>query len=236
MKKLEHIFFDLDRTLWDFERNSKSALVQLFYELELDNIIESFESFHEVYRKINAEYWEDYAKGRVSKEKLRIGRFHDTLVSFGRDDIQLSSAMAEGYVKISPFQTHLFPGTKEVLQELSDKNYHLHIITNGFKEVQFIKLENSGLRHFFQDVLCSEEVGKNKPNPEIFHAALQRTNAKNTNSLMIGDDFEADILGAERVGIRAILFDPHDAYEARKEIERIKHFEELPFMLNKTMW
>ena len=74
MKKLEHIFFDLDRTLWDFERNSKSALVQLFYELKLDNIIESFESFHEVYRKINAEYWEDYAKGRVSKEKLRIGR------------------------------------------------------------------------------------------------------------------------------------------------------------------
>jgi putative hydrolase of the HAD superfamily len=236
MKKLEHIFFDLDRTLWDFERNSKSALVQLFHELKLDCIIESFESFHEVYRKINAEYWEDYTKGRVSKEKLRIGRFHDTLVSFGRDDIQLSTLMAEGYVKISPYQTHLFPGTKEVLQELSDRNYQLHIITNGFKEVQFIKLENSGLRPFFQDVLCSEEVGKNKPNPEIFHAALERTNAKNTNSLMIGDDFEADILGAERVGIRAVLFDPHDVYEARKEIERIKHFEELPFMLNKPMW
>lgn len=235
MKKLEHIFFDLDRTLWDFDRNSKSALTQLFYELKLDGFVEDFEVFHEVYRKINATYWEDYANGRVSKENLRIGRFYDTLVKFGRDDLKLSTDLADGYVSVSPYQTHLFPGTKEVLQELNNQNYKLHIITNGFKEVQFIKLENSGLRQFFEDVLCSEEVGKNKPNPEIFHAALQRANAKNSNSMMIGDDFEADVLGAERVGIRGVLFDPHDVYEARNEIERIKHFEELPLILNKPI-
>lgn len=236
MKKLEHIFFDLDRTLWDFDRNSKSALMQLFGELKLNGFIEDFDKFHEVYRKINASYWENYSNGNVSKEKLRIGRFHDTLVQLGIDNVQLSTQLADGYVRVSPYQTHLFPGAKEVLQELNDQNYKLHIITNGFKEVQFIKLENSGLRHFFEDVLCSEEVGKNKPNPEIFQAALQRTKAKSNASMMIGDDFEADVLGAERCGIRGILFDPHDVYEARNEIERIKHFEELPLILNKPTW
>jgi putative hydrolase of the HAD superfamily len=235
MKKLEHIFFDLDRTLWDFERNSKSALIQLFGELKLDGYVADFDTFHAAYRKINAGYWDNYAKGKVSKENLRIGRFHDTLVHFGIDNAQLSLELANGYVKVSPYQTHLFPGTKEILQQLNDQNYRLHIITNGFKEVQFIKLENSGLRHFFDDVLCSEEVGKNKPNPEIFQAALQRTNAKSSTSLMIGDDFEADVLGAERCGIRGILFDPHDEYEARQEIERIKHFDELPLILNKPI-
>jgi putative hydrolase of the HAD superfamily len=236
MKKFEHIFFDLDRTLWDFEKNSKSALNQLFSELKLDGFIEDFTVFHETYRKINVSYWENYSKGNVSKENLRIGRFHDTLVHFGINDSELSNQLAEGYVKTSPYQTHLFPGTKEVLQELNDQNYKLHIITNGFKEVQFIKLKNSGLRSFFEDVLCSEEVGKNKPNPEIFQAALQRTKAKSNTSIMIGDDFEADVLGAERCGIRGILFDPHDEYEARNEIERIKHFEELPLILNKPIW
>lgn len=236
MNKFEHIFFDLDRTLWDFERNSKSALMQLFVELKLDGFIQDFDVFHEVYRKINASYWENYSKGNVSKEKLRIGRFHDTLVHFGIDNLHLSTELAEGYVKVSPYQTHLFPGTKEVLQELNDQNYRLHIITNGFKEVQFIKLENSGLRQFFEDVLCSEDVGKNKPNPEIFQAALQRTKAKSNVSMMIGDDFEADVLGAERCGIRGILFDPHDVYEARNEIERIQSFEELPLILNKPRW
>jgi len=236
MNKLKHIFFDLDRTLWDFERNSKTALIQLFGEFKLDAFVNDFNSFHEVYRKINASYWEDYANGRVTKERLRVGRFHDTLVHFGINDIHLSRTISEGYVKVSPYQTHLFPGTKEVLQQLNDQNYRLHIITNGFKEVQFIKLENSGLRHFFEDVLCSEEVGKNKPNPEIFQAAMQRTGAKSNSSLMIGDDFEADVLGAERCGIRGILFDPHDVYEARQEIERIKSFEELPLILNKPNW
>ena len=234
MKKLEHIFFDLDRTLWDFERNSKSALVQLFYELKLDNIIESFESFHEVYRKINAEYWEDYAKGRVSKEKLRVGRFHDTLVSFGQDDIPLSSAMAEGYVKISPFQTHLFPGTKEVLQELSDKNYHLHIITNGFKEVQYIKLDNCGLRSFFDVVVCSEVVGKNKPSLAIYNYALEQAGCLAENAMMVGDDYIADVSGALKAGLQAILFDPHDCSSENYE-HTIRNLNEVPLLATQLL-
>jgi putative hydrolase of the HAD superfamily len=228
MNRIQHVFFDLDRTLWDFETNSRNALTQLFAELKLHNYIPDFELFHRVYREINANYWENYAKGRVTKEQLRIGRFTDTLQSFNIISNDLATKLADGYVRISPYQTALFPGTKEILKELREQDYRLHIITNSFKEIQFIKLENSGIRDFFEAVLCSEEVGKNKPNPEIFHEAMLRTKAESSNSLMIGDDFEADVIGASRVGMRGILFDPDQLHAERQEIERVTSFYELP--------
>lgn len=231
MSKIEHIFFDLDRTLWDFETNSKVALESIFNDLKLSNYIDTFDVFYQKYRVINARYWEDYSKGAVSKEELRLGRFHETLESFNVSDKSLGEEIGEKYIKRSPFQTNLFPGTKETLENLKNDDFRLHIITNGFKEVQFIKLENSGILHYFDDILCSEEVGVNKPDPKVFHTALKRTNAKNTESIMIGDDFNADIIGAERCGIRAVLFDPHDYYKKRQDVESIKLLEELPMKI-----
>ena len=228
MNKLNHIFFDLDRTLWDFETNSKAALIQIFDELKLDNHIPAFDLFYEEYRTINAEFWDKYSKGMISKADLRSGRFSETLKKFKVDNELLSHKLGERYIQVSPYQTNLFPGTVETLTELKQNNHQLHIITNGFKEVQFIKLENSGILNYFDDILCSEEVGVNKPNPLVFKKALERTNAKSMESIMIGDDFNADVLGAEKCGIRGILFDPHDHHNERVGVERIQSLNEIP--------
>jgi putative hydrolase of the HAD superfamily len=86
--------------------------------------------------------------------------------------------------------------------------FQLHIITNGFQEVQFIKLENCGLRAFFDVIVCSEFVGKNKPELAIFKYALNQANAKAERAVMIGDDYHVDVAGALRAGMQAVWFDP----------------------------
>ncbi|HLV43283.1 MAG TPA: YjjG family noncanonical pyrimidine nucleotidase, partial [Brumimicrobium sp.] len=202
MNIIKDVFFDLDRTLWDFDKNSESALRIIYEELKLDNYAASFEHFLAIYRDVNARFWKSYGEGKIDKLQLRNGRFTDTLKEFEILDDQMGLTMGNRYLELSPYQTHLFPSTKEVLTELKESNYRLHIITNGFKEVQFTKLENSGIRHFFDDVLCSEEVGQSKPHPLVFQNALNRTNAKANQSIMIGDDFRADVIGAENAGIR----------------------------------
>lgn len=224
----KHIFFDLDRTLWDFEKNSQTALELLFQELKLNDHLESFETFHEVYRTINRDWWNKYRFNKVTKEELRIGRFVDVLIHFQVNDKALATTLANRYVEVSPFQTNLFPNTIETLQELKDNGHALHIITNGFKEVQFIKLKNSKLINYFDDILCSEEVGVNKPDPLVFRSALERTKAKSDESMMIGDDFEADIIGAEKCGIKGVLFDPNDQFAINSQVRKIQSLKEVP--------
>ena len=228
MNIIKDVFFDLDRTLWDFDKNSESALRIIYDELKLDNYSASFEQFLKVYRDVNARFWKDYGDGKIDKLQLRNGRFTDTLKEFKITDEGMGKIMGDRYLQISPYQTHLFPSTKEVLTELKNGNYRLHIITNGFKEVQFIKLENSGILQFFDDVLCSEEIGQTKPHPLVFQGALNRTKAKADQSIMIGDDFKADVIGAENAGIRGVLFDPEKKYKENFNIERVEHLQEIP--------
>lgn len=228
MSRKKHVFFDLDRTLWDFEKNSETALVQIYEELNLGDHIVSFDSFFKIYKEVNSDWWNLYRYGKVKKEELRVGRFLDTLRKLDVESVDLATQLGERYVQVSPYQTHLFPNTIETLKELKDNDHILHIITNGFKEVQFIKLENSNLIHYFDDILCSEEVGVNKPDPAVFKSALARTKAKANQSIMIGDDFEADVLGAERVGIEAVLFDPHEHFTENNEVKKIKSLKEVP--------
>lgn len=228
---MKHLFFDLDRTLWDFEKNSETALNILFDQLDLGNKIRSFRTFHTTYKKINAELWFQYAKGEVTKEDLRTKRFERTLLNFKVDNQELAKKMGDGYIEISPYQTNLFPHTIETLESLKKDEYKLHIITNGFKEVQFIKLENSGLIDFFDVILCSEEVGKTKPNPEVFQFALDRANAAKKESLMIGDDYHADIIGAEKFGIQSILFDPENKHKEGRHDWKVKHLKEIPELI-----
>lgn len=211
---IKHIFFDLDRTLWDFETNSERALEKIYSEQKLGEYFRSFRQFHTRYKKINAELWYLYSKNQIAKDRLRVQRFEDTFIQLtNKKEPELAEKIADLYVKLSPYQTTLFPNTKETLAQLKEQGYELHVITNGFKEVQFIKLENSGIIDFFDVILCSEEVGKSKPSPEVFYRALQLANAKAENSIMIGDSMEADVSGAENVGIKAILFDPHFQHE-----------------------
>ena len=157
----KHIFFDLDRTLWDFDLNSKNALLQIFEELDLIDIFRTFDRFYNAYVAQNARLWKLYGEGKLSKDVLRYERFNATLMQFNIDNIDLAKEMGSMYVSISPFQKKLFPGTIACLDELRSIGFHLHIITNGFEEVQYIKLQNCGLDGFFDVIVCSEAVGQN---------------------------------------------------------------------------
>ena len=224
----KHLFFDLDRTLWDFERNSETALRQLYEELGLNEIHGSFELFHDTYKDTNAQLWKKYGNGEITKEILRTERFKATFEKLNIDKSELIERISQGYIDLSPRQTHLFPKTIETLNELKRDGYLMHIITNGFKEVQFIKLEEARLRPYFDLILCSEEVGHNKPSRFIFELALKETGANASESVMIGDDYEVDIVGARNCGMLGILFDPENKKGQLENEFRIQHISELP--------
>jgi putative hydrolase of the HAD superfamily len=228
---MKHLFFDLDHTLWDFNKNSEAALRILFSDLQLERIFPSFESFHHHYKAINGEMWYLYGKGKITKAELRIRRFLDTLKKFEIHDETLAESLASGYVRISPYQKNLFPGTHETLRQLKDDGHVLHIITNGFMEIQDIKLRTSEIRDYFDVVLCSEEVGVQKPHADVFQSALQRAGAKAEESVMIGDNLHTDILGAARVGIKGILFDPHGDHREGTHEWQIRALKEIPEIL-----
>lgn len=207
MKKYKHLFFDLDRTLWDFESNSLHTLEEIYFDKNLNlQGIDSFESFHDYYQKYNHHLWDLYKLGEIKKDHLRIQRFRGTLEHFNIFDELLASQIADDYVSISPTKTKLFSNSIEVLKILHQK-YKLHIITNGFSEVQFIKLEKSGLSPFFEEVITSEMLGVQKPNPSIFQFSLDKAGALVEESIMIGDDQETDILGAQSIGMDQIFVD-----------------------------
>lgn len=208
MKSYKHIFFDLDHTIWDFETNSLKALQQIFTEEKLaERGVPSFDRFHITYKPINDRYWSKYHNGYATKEQVRVNRFSETLAEFNVKDAALAERMAQSYVNLSPKMTALFPDAFEILQYLQSR-YSLHLITNGFAEVQWIKIENSGLRPFFEHIIISEEVGTQKPDKEIFEIAMNRAFTSAEECLMIGDNFNTDIIGARNAGMDQVYFNP----------------------------
>ena len=200
---VKDIFFDLDHTLWDFDKNSKLAYKRVFKQFEID--IE-FERFIKIYEPINLEYWKKYREERVTKEVLRRGRLIDSFKMFNKKYTTLIiDKLADAYIEELPLDNHLFDGTLHILDYLT-KKYKLHIITNGFEEVQYKKLKNSGIFHYFSTITTSEEIGLKKPNPIVFIKALEKASTSANHSVMIGDSFEADILGAKNIGMETIFF------------------------------
>jgi len=228
--RYKYIFFDLDHTLWDFERNAEEAKRELFERLELSKRgIPGYEAFREKYIVINTGLWALYREGKIEKEELNFKRFYLTLCEFGLDDPELGRAMAFGFIEEISNKTYLFPYAKEILEYLYPR-YPLYIITNGFEEVQFSKLKKSGMDRFFTSVITSEEAGAKKPDPAIFLYALNKTGATAEDSIMIGDDPIVDIGGARMIGMDQLLVNhenfTHDepvTFEVRtlKEIENI---------------
>ena len=201
--KYPHIFFDLDRTLWDFDRNSAESLGELITKYGLNNLIEDTEAFIATYHRINLELWDLYRRGKMTKAVLRNLRFRKSLGEYGIFDENLAEKIGDDYIRISPLKTNLVPHSIEILEYLRTKS-QLHILTNGFTEVQINKLHNCGLENYFSSMTTSEMVGQNKPRPEIFHQALTSVHARKKDSIMIGDDLEVDILGARNFGIAQV--------------------------------
>jgi len=221
-KKLivKDIFFDLDHTLWDFDKNSMLAFKRVFKKFK---IIIEFDAFLKIYEPINIEYWKKYREDKVSKENLRRGRLIDSFIFF--DLIYTTEKIdeiADAYIQELPFDNHLFEGAVEILDYLILK-YKLHIITNGFEEVQHKKLKNSGIDHYFSTVTTSEEVGVKKPNPKVFLTALNKANSLHAQSVMIGDSLEADILGANNIGMQTIFYN----YRNENISKKIKSIDSL---------
>lgn len=209
LKKFEHktdIFFDLDHTLWDFEKNSALAFEQVLDEMKLPFTIEQFLQY---YVSINAAYWDRYSLNQVSQAELRIGRIRDTFHSLAytaSTDQMLE--VGDRYLSYLPNYNYLFDGAIELLDYLQEK-YKLHIITNGFDQVQARKIKNSGMESYFQTVTNSEVAGVKKPNPKIFNYALQLAQVKVQDTVMIGDNLLADIEGAQHIGMDVIYYNEH---------------------------
>lgn len=208
--KYKDLFFDLDRTLWDFDTNSREALTEMYVEYDLKVAgVDCAASFIEVYTGINAMLWKAYRMGNLRKQELRHLRFSKTLEHFGCSDRALGEQLGKMYISISPYKTALMPNALEVLDHLSSK-YKLHIITNGFDEVQGIKMQRSGISKFFDVVITSEMASARKPSPEVFQLAMAKANASLSSSIMIGDDLDTDIAGARNLGMDQVYFNPEE--------------------------
>ena len=206
MKKFKDVFFDLDHTLWDFDKNSKYTFKKILNDNKINIDLDDFLA---TYIPINSNYWSLYRENNISKNKLRYGRLIDTFKALDRDvSTEIISKLSNDYIKHLSSFNFLIDGTISILKYLNGR-YKLHIITNGFQEVQNLKLINSGIDNFFDTITNSEMAGVKKPNEKIFQLAINKAKTDFDSSVMIGDNLEADVQGALNVGMNAILFNYH---------------------------
>ncbi len=221
-----HLFFDLDNTFWDVDQNQRAAQQELYASFEMGRFFPDFDTYYGRFRRINDRLWNLYRDGIVDRRTLRNQRFSELLASAGVDDGALSEQMSDDYLRIVPSYNALLPHSIESLDDLQRKGYAMSLITNGFNEVQFHKVEQSGLAGYFQRIVTSEFAGVNKPNPGIFEYALRKAGVKAAESAMIGDDAYNDVYGAGAVGMDTVFYNPHGlaceqqpTYEIRSLLE-----------------
>ncbi|MBC6988068.1 noncanonical pyrimidine nucleotidase, YjjG family [Hymenobacter sp. BT491] len=221
-KLYRHLFFDLDHTLWDFEKNADETLRTLFEHHNLARYgTFTVDQFIAVYSDINHALWRLYQNNKITQQQLRSTRFLRTLTKLGLAEADVPADISEQFTDILPQKSAVFPFTYDVLDYLKDK-YTLHLITNGFRDVQSIKLASSQLTDYFQEVVTSECSGFLKPDARMFQHALERTGATAAESLMIGDNLECDVLGAYNAGIDQVYFNP----------EKRRHFNEVTYEIS----
>lgn len=220
------VFFDLDHTLWDFEKNSQLTFEKIFEEHSIEIDVTDFLG---AYVPINFQFWKLYREEKIAKDELRYQRLKQSFDAIGTavSDERIL-VLADAYIEHLSTFNHIFPGTREVLDYLKP-NYRLHIITNGFSEIQEKKMVNANIRGYFDVIINSEMAGVKKPNSKIFQLALGKAKVNASNALMIGDNLEADILGAQRMGFHALHFNSnkekqHDFCEIIHDLHEIKHF------------
>jgi len=226
----KHIIFDLDHTLWDFDKNSEETLTELITEYQLQKLYKiNPDDFIKTYRKTNKHLWNLYNKNKISKEDLRLQRFDIVLSEFSIKDSLMVKKLDQEYIDRCPEKTHLIEGAKEILEYLS-KKYQLHILTNGFEATQDRKLKGSKIDHYFNQIVTSETLGIQKPDSRIYTHIVKLAKAKKEECLMIGDNLHTDIIGAQRAKIDQVFFNPLQInhsfivnYQIRKLVE-LKQF------------
>lgn len=227
----KHLFFDLDHTLWDFDRNSAESLTELFETFKLAELgIPSSEEFSRHFITINKKLWADFDRNLIEHTYIRQHRFPLVFQSLGVDESAVHADLNAEYLRLLPRKAHLLESAREILDYLKGR-YTMHIITNGFAEIQAIKLDSSEIAHYFTHVITSETANAKKPNPLVFQYAMEISGTSTTESIMIGDNYEADILGAKGVGLDTIFYNPQGILVDDQPTYDIRHWKELMAIL-----
>ncbi|ARK08919.1 YjjG family noncanonical pyrimidine nucleotidase [Fibrella sp. ES10-3-2-2] len=223
----KHLFFDLDHTLWDFDRNSSESITEIYTAHRLNELgISSSDAFAETFITVNRKLWRDYDLDLIGHEYIRQHRFPMVFNALGVEDTQCCADLNADYLRLLPQKAHLTESARELLEYLHGR-YRMHIITNGFAEIQAVKMAASDIAHFFEEVITTQSADAKKPNPRIFEYALQASGATVAESLMLGDNYEADILGAKAVGLNTVFYNPKGEQVDDPATYDIRHWSEL---------
>lgn len=228
MKGIKHIFFDLDHTLWDYDRSAQETLIEIFDQFELSKTGTSTKKFIDTFYKVNDALWHKYNIGEIDRQYIKEERFKDILSQVGAND-NLSRDASDYFLTHCSTKPYLMPDAITSLNYLGER-YELHIITNGFLDAQGRKLNSSGIAKFFKVVVTSECANSRKPSPEIFEYSLQQANANKSESIMIGDNPTTDIRGAKEYGIGTIFYDPSGRRRSRADYSIQSHMELLKLL------
>ncbi|CAN5377940.1 YjjG family noncanonical pyrimidine nucleotidase [soil metagenome] len=227
----KHLFFDLDHTLWDFDRNSAECIAELFDTFQLADLgIPSAAEFSRHFIAINRQLWADYDKNLIEHGYIRKHRFPMVFRALGVDESAVHVDLNAEYLRLLPRKSHLLDSAREVLDYLKGR-YTMHIITNGFAEIQATKMESSEIAHYFTHVITSENANAKKPDPLVFQYAMEISGTNARESLMIGDNYEADILGAKSVRLDTVFYNPEGVVVDDKPTYDIRHWTELMAIL-----
>lgn len=230
--KIKHIFFDLDNTLWDHRKNAYLTLQQIFEREKIQEKFQlEFEDFHREYFTINEHLWAEIRDGKIDKAYLRKHRFYDTFLFFGIDDFELAQYFEHHFLDEILAFNHLVEGCVDVLEDLHSKKYKLHILSNGFQEVTHRKVRESEIDHYFDTITSADEINIRKPQSQIFQYALKKAKAQLEESIMIGDDWIADVEGAKAIGMDVIFFDALQDDLNRQDIPTILSLSDLKSLL-----
>ena len=228
MRTYKHLFFDLDHTLWDFDTNAKTSLTELYAEFDLHlKVTPAFDDFYKQYLYHNEILWDRYQKGFISADELKWKRMWRTLLDFKIGDELLARNLSGRFLELLPTKKEVFPYTMEILKYLTTKKYQVHLITNGFEKTQWCKIRNSGLDQFITHVITSEGSNSLKPKKEIFDFAINKAGAQIHECIMIGDNLDADILGAMNAGMDAVFVNHINAVTKVRPTHTITHLNQL---------
>ncbi|MFV0531350.1 MAG: YjjG family noncanonical pyrimidine nucleotidase [Flavobacteriales bacterium] len=229
LNSIKHIFFDLDNTLWDFTKNSKITLENLYTECQIEekhHVV--FSVWYDFYYDINEQLWAEYRDHKITKEELKNARFKKAFQAVGIQDSSFPDAFEKVYLNHLPKNNFLRDGAQELLEYLSNQNkYQLHIITNGFKDVSLKKIKGSRIEHYFNTIVSAEDVNTRKPDPKVFQYALNLAKALKEESIIIGDDYIADIIGGLNFGIQAVFYNILDIKVKNNNFIEVKHLNEV---------
>lgn len=209
MKKYKHLFFDLDHTLWDFDRNTSEAISELYQIFNFSKwTFFEFNDFMVIFNEVNNYLWNKFNHGQIGRDELRHKRFALILGELGVSEKEIPEGIGEKYLELAPIKPNVIPYTHEILSYLKP-NYQLHIISNGFDDVQHSKMKASKIHEYFDLIVTSDSSGYRKPQKGIFEYAMKEAGASKSDSIMIGDNMETDIIGAQNAYMDHIFFNPN---------------------------